>query len=96
MKLTRKGIEDKEKWLAAGIELPAFDYKSVYEKTKQQPVWVHFGAGNIFRALQAPAMQALLDSGEYDRGLIVCEGFDYEIIEKAYKPYDDLSLLIKL
>ena len=96
MKLTRKGIEDKEKWLAAGIELPAFDYKSVYEKTKQQPVWVHFGAGNIFRALQAPAMQALLDSGEYDRGLIVCEGFDYEIIEKAYTPYDNLSLLMTL
>ncbi|HKL99780.1 MAG TPA: mannitol dehydrogenase family protein, partial [Mobilitalea sp.] len=28
--------------------------------------------------------------------VIVSEGFDYEIIEKAYKPFDDLSLLVLL
>ena len=38
----------------------------------------------------------MLNEGSYDRGVIVSEGFDYEIIEKAYKPYDDLSLLVIL
>ena len=38
----------------------------------------------------------MLNDGAYDKGLIVAEGFDYEIIEKAYKPYDDLSLLVLL
>ena len=63
MRLTREGIKDREKWLASGIGLPEFDYESVKDKTKESPVWIHFGAGNIFRALQAPAMQKLLDEG---------------------------------
>ena len=96
MRLTREGIKDREKWLASGIGLPEFDYESVKDKTKESPVWIHFGAGNIFRALQAPAMQKLLDEGLFDRGLVVCEGFDYEIIDKAYDPYENLSLLMTL
>ena len=38
----------------------------------------------------------MLNEGSYDKGVIVSEGFDYEIIEKAYQPYDDLSLLVVL
>ena len=37
-----------------------------------------------------------LNSGKYDRGVIVAESFDYEIIDKAYQPYDNLSLLVCL
>ena len=37
-----------------------------------------------------------LNSGEYDRGVIVAESFDYEIIDKAYRPYDNMSLLVCL
>ncbi|HWT26761.1 MAG TPA: mannitol dehydrogenase family protein, partial [Mobilitalea sp.] len=36
------------------------------------------------------------NDGSYSKGVIVSEGFDYEIIEKAYKPFDDLSLLVVL
>lgn len=42
----------------------------------------HFGAGNIFRAFQANVVQNLLNEGILSRGLIVAEGYDYEIIEK--------------
>ena len=38
----------------------------------------------------------MLDAGEYDRGVIVAEGFDYEIIDKVYAPYDSMSLLVLL
>lgn len=92
--------DQKEKetraWEEKGYELPAFDIQAVREKTKREPTWIHFGAGNIFRAFPAAVLQEALDQGEYDRGVIVAEGFDYEIIDKAYRPYDDLSLLVVL
>lgn len=38
----------------------------------------------------------MLNQGEYDRGIVVAESFDHEIISKAYKPYDCLSLSVVL
>ena len=49
MKLTLEGIKNKEQWQEAGIGLPSYDVEKVAEETKKAPVWVHFGAGNIFR-----------------------------------------------
>lgn len=62
----------------------------------ENPFWVHFGAGNLFRAFQANVVQRLLNDGVLDRGLVVVEGFDYEIIEKMYQPHDNLSILATL
>ena len=50
--------------------------------TKEAPYWVHFGAGNLFRAFQANVAQNLLNEGVLDRGIVVAEGYDYEIVEK--------------
>ncbi len=74
----------------------SYDRRAVRERTRKTPEWVHFGAGNIFRAFPAVLLQTLLEQGLVDKGLIVCEGFDSEIIERAYRPYDDLSLLVVL
>ncbi len=41
-------------------------------------------------------MQNLLNRGDLDRGLVVAEGFDYEIIEKMNHPHDDYSILVTL
>ena len=49
MKLTLEGLKDQAAWQAAGIALPSYDVAQVAQRTKQAPVWVHFGAGNIFR-----------------------------------------------
>ena len=96
MKLTDilKGAPDSKSW--EGYQLPKFDLQAVRAKTHDQPTWLHFGAGNIFRAFPAAILQDVLDQGAYDRGVIVAEGFDYEIIDRAYAPYDDLSLLVVL
>ena len=83
-------------WKTKGYELPNYDREKVRNNTMANPTWLHFGAGNIFRGFPAAAMQDLLNSKAYDKGVIVAEGFDYEIIEKAYKPFDDLSLLVVL
>lgn len=90
------GTYDAGQWEAKGYQLPKFDLTEVREKTKKEPSWIHFGAGNIFRAFPAALLQRVLDEGLYDRGVIVAEGFDYEIIDKAYRPYDNLSLLVLL
>ena len=79
-------------WAEKGYELPKFDVEAVKAKTHAEPTWVHFGAGNIFRAFPAAILNDALNSGKYDRGVIVAESFDYEIIDKAYQPYDNLSL----
>lgn len=96
MRLTDIKNGASQEWQAAGYELPKFDIDTVREKTYREPTWVHFGAGNIFRAFPAAILQDILDSGKYDRGVIVAEGFDYKIIDKAYTPYDNLSLLVLL
>ncbi|MCR5476799.1 MAG: mannitol dehydrogenase family protein [Lachnospiraceae bacterium] len=96
MKLTNEGIRDKALWESKGYHLPAYDRAAMIEKTKAHPTWIHFGAGNIFRALHAAAAQRMLEQGDADTGLIVAEGFDYEIIEKQYRPQDDLSVFVNL
>ena len=97
MKLTRAGLEaDRAAFEAAGYRLPTFDYEKVRTNTLTRPVWIHFGAGNIFKAFQANVMQQLLNRGILDVGLIAAEGYDYEIIEKSSRPHDDLTILATL
>ncbi len=96
MKLTDNLSQTKKSWETAGFTLPAFNREAVTEETRKKPEWIHFGAGNIFRAFPAAVHQTLLDKGLVKTGIIVAEGFDYEIIDKAYKPFNDLSALIVL
>ena len=97
MKLTDiKNGNLSAEWAEKGYELPKFDVEAVKAKTHAEPTWVHFGAGNIFRAFPAAVLNDALNSGKYDRGVIVAESFDYEIIDKAYRPYDNMSLLVCL
>lgn len=96
MRLSEQGLADRKQWEDAGYALPQFDREKVKEATKENPFWIHFGAGNIFRAFQANVVQNLLNDGVLDRGLVVAEGFDYEIVEKMNRPHDDYSLLVTL
>ena len=98
MKLTDilSGSFQAAEWEAKGYRIPRFDIQAVREKTAKQPTWVHFGGGNIFRAFPAAILNDALNSGRYDRGVIVAETFDFEVVDKAYRPYDNLSLLVSL
>lgn len=96
MKLTEKGIENTAEWESKGYFCPKFDRDLVKKNTFENPAWIHFGAGNIFRAFQANVVQNLLNNGVMNTGLIVAEGYDYEIIEKMYKPHDNIGALVTL
>lgn len=96
MKLSTEGLKNQQEWLEKGYHLPQYDRAAMIAETRENPVWVHFGAGNIFRAFQANLAQRLLEEGSAKVGITVCEGFDYEIVEKQYRPHDDLSVLVTL
>lgn len=96
MKLTRAGIKDRTAWEKAGITLPGYDVEAVSEKAKKEPVWVHFGIGNIFRVFIGGIADGLLEEGVMDRGITCVETFDYDVVDKIYQPYDNLGLNVIL
>jgi len=96
MKLSYEGLLEKKAWEDAGIALPNFDAKALAAATRKAPVWVHFGAGNIFRGFIARLQQTLLEQGLADRGIIAAETFDFDIIDKIYDPFDSLSVMVSL
>jgi fructuronate reductase len=94
MKLERKALRDKQAWLDIGIVLPTFDIEQVANKTLDNPGWIHFGAGNIFRIFPAKAQQVLLNQGLVETGILAVETFDFEIVERVFDAYDNLTLSV--
>ena len=96
MELTLKGIADRERWEKAGIALPNYDVKKAAAAAKAAPRWLHFGIGNIFRIFIGGIADELLEKGALDRGVTCAECFDPEIVDRVWRPYDDLVLSVIL
>ena len=96
MKLTYEGLHEEQPWKEAGIRLPGYDAEKLAEKTKNEPVWVHFGIGNIFRIFIGSIADRMLEEHLLDRGLTCVESFDYEVVDKIYRPFDNLGLSVIL
>lgn len=94
--LTHKGLQEKEKWRHAQVKLPSYSVETVAQETRNNPTWIHFGSGNIFRGYIAALADTLLDNGDLSKGIIAAETYDNEIIEKIYTPFDNLALLVTL
>src|SRR5690554_7007893 len=76
--------------------MPTYDIQKMREKTKHAPEWLHLGAGNLFRAYLAALQEKLLNQGLTQTGIIVAEGYDYEIIDEVFIKNDLKSLLVTL
>ena len=95
MRLSNDGIKSPE-WQKKGYKTISYDREALVKKTHDAPIWVHFGAGNIFRGFPARLQEELVEQGLSDKGVIVGEGFDYQIISDIYNKYDNLTLLVTL
>ncbi len=96
MKLTLEGLKDKKAWENAGIQIPSYEVEAISQKTKKCPKWVHFGIGNIFRIFMGTAADDLIESGAMDHGITCVETFDFDVVDKIYKPYDNLALCVTM
>ena len=96
MKVNMETIRDTSLWEKAGVRLPRFDISAMREATGKAPVWMHFGAGNIFRAYIAVLQQRLLNAGLSDRGIIAADTFDVDNIRMIYGGYDNLTMSVTL
>ena len=97
MKLSLESIRNEaEAWKAAQVALPAFDVEAMRAETARNPEWVHFGAGNIFRGFIGSLSQRLLNAGLAKTGIIACDTFDFDIIDRIYTAQDNLTLNVLL
>ena len=96
MRLTYSGLKDSAAWKSAGIDLPPYDPQALAEHTRKSPRWIHFGIGNIFRIFVGGIADSLIRSGLMDTGIICAETFDFDVVDKIYKPFDNLALAVTL
>lgn len=97
MKLTLQELkEKKEDFKKAQVGIPSYDIQKIRQNTYTSPIWLHFGAGNIFRAFIARIADTLLEKGLMDAGLVAAEMFGFDIIDCVYKDHDNLVLCATL
>ncbi len=94
MNMNLAALQDREFWAKADVKLPRYSIEAMRRATGENPVWVHFGAGNIFRAFTARLQQKLLNEGKSQCGIVAVDTFDYDILDKIYEPYDNLTMLV--
>ncbi|WP_379946502.1 mannitol dehydrogenase family protein [Enterococcus devriesei] len=71
------------------VEIPHFNVEELKDQGKKAPVWIHFGGGNLYRGFHAELAQRLADQNELASGVIVCETFDNQVVEKAYHEFNN-------
>ena len=102
MKLNINNLNDKIFWGNSSIKIPQYDINQVRKNTAEKPTWIHFGAGNIFRGFIAAVADTLLNDSIIDTGIIAVDTHafgrddDYDMINKVYKPFDNLTLLASI
>ena len=94
MKLSKHALKDYTLWEKADIKLPKYNIDEMVGKTKESPTWVHFGGGNLFRGFIAALQDTLLEKGKSDTGIIAVVTYNLEVVDKIYKAYDNLGLLV--
>ena len=89
--LNADGIKDRAAWTEKGYRLPEYDRDAMIALTKAEPEWVHFGAGNIFKAFQCRDLQKLLNNGTVRKGVIAVERR-----KKGEDTHDGLTVAVTL
>ncbi|MGN8983178.1 mannitol dehydrogenase family protein [Enterococcus villorum] len=69
------------------IELPQYDVDKLKHLGKKEPVWLHFGGGNLYREFHGEIAQILANQGGLKAGVVVCETYDDQVVSKGYQSY---------
>ncbi len=96
MQLRCNDLLSSRQWEEAGVHIPSFSREDMKKKTAEAPVWVHFGAGNLFRAFPAALQQKLLETGKASCGIVAADTFDRELVQDVLRRQDGLSLLVTM
>jgi Mannitol-1-phosphate/altronate dehydrogenases len=95
MRITENYINNND-FADRDIVVPKYDSEVVKQATKQNPRWVHFGAGNLYRCFHAQIVSELLNIGEMSEGIIVAETFGEDLIEEVYHANQNRSLTVTM
>ncbi len=96
MQLNLDALRDVRFFERAGIALPQYDVPAVQQRTRQHPVWAHFGTGNLFRAFLCNAQQKLLNQGLQTSGITAIVSDVSSTMEPLYRAHDNLTLLCQV
>ena len=73
MNLTLDGLRRREFWKKAGVAIPTYEIGRIRSAAQKEPVWVHFGIGNIFRIFMGGIADHLIEQKALDRGITCAE-----------------------
>jgi fructuronate reductase len=73
----------------AGYAVPQFDRDLMRARADAAPVWLHLGAGNLFRSFHARIAQTLLDRGLLQAGIHLLDTRDHARVARFHE-LDDL------
>jgi len=96
MRITEDYLMSQVDFEKQGIKIPKYDSEQMKKATKENPRWVHFGAGNLYRCFHAQVAAELLDMSEMEEGIIVAETFGEDLIEEIYHAGNHRSLTVTM
>lgn len=94
MELNQQSLNNTKLWDKLSIKYPEYNRATVIANTYENPKWLHVGPGNIFRAFIASLQQNLLNKKLVDYGIIAVAPNNSELVDKIYRPHDNLSLSV--
>lgn len=94
MKLTDNYLTHSELFAQQAITIPKYDTSLIRQHTLDNPEWVHFGGGNLYRCFHAQVAQELLNSGDMTAGIVLVETFGKDMIDDLYHRFDNRSLTV--
>lgn len=96
VKLTDDYVSQEPRFTSAKITVSKYNQQEITDSANENPVWVHFGGGNLFRCFHAKIAQDLLNIGELKGGIIVAETYDEEVVDRIYKEYNNRILSVTM
>lgn len=79
MKLKVKNLVEEEQWRKMAVALPRYNLEAMRSATKENPTWVHFGMGKLFRGYIAGLQHRLLNEGNVSTGIVAVECYDEKL-----------------